>query len=135
MRARDGEYRVLEQQAFPVLSSAQIARLRAFGTVKATHAGEVLFDVGDPDYGLVVVLDGETAIVDRANRDKVLKTSGPGEFNGELGLLNGQETFACIVRKSGKILLVPRAGINEIIATIPELSELLVTALPPGGSS
>ena len=120
---------ILEQQAFPVLGSAQIARLRAFGTVKATTAGEVLFDIGDPDYGLVVVLDGETAVVDRANRDKVLKTSGPGEFNGELGLLNGQGAFAaCIIRKSGKVLLVPRAAVNEIIATIPVLSELLVTA-------
>ncbi len=120
---------ILEQQAFPVLNIAQIARLRSFGTVKATHAGEVLFNIADPDYGLVVVLDGETEVIDRANGDRILKKSGPGEFNGELGLLNGQSAFAaCIVSKQGEVLLVPRAGVHEIIATIPELSEVLVTA-------
>jgi thioredoxin reductase (NADPH) len=120
---------ILEQQAFPVLKTRQIAHLRSFGTVKNTHAGEVLFDIADANYGLVVVLDGETEVVDRANADHVLRTSGPGEFNGELGLLNGQSAFAaCIVRKPGKALLVPRAGVHEIIATIPELSQLLVTA-------
>ncbi len=120
---------ILEQQAFPVLDVPQIARLRAFGTVKDTHPGEVLFDVGECAYSLVVVLEGAADIVDRANADHVLKTSGPGEFNGELGLLTGQSAFtACIISKPGKVLIVPPAGVHEIIATIPDLSNILVTA-------
>jgi thioredoxin reductase (NADPH) len=120
---------ISEQQAFPVLDVPQIARLRAFGTVKDTHPGEVLFDVGECAYSLVVVLEGATDIVDRANTDHVLKTSGPGEFNGELGLLTGQSAFtACIISKPGKVLIVPPAGVHEIIATIPDLSNILVTA-------
>jgi thioredoxin reductase (NADPH) len=120
---------ISEQQAFPVLDVPQIARLRAFGTVKDTHPGEVLFDVGECAYSLVVVLEGATDIVDRANTDHVLKTSGPGEFNGELGLLTGQSAFtACIISKPGKVLIVPHAGVHEIIATIPDLSNILVTA-------
>jgi thioredoxin reductase (NADPH) len=119
---------ISEQQAFPVLDVPQIARLRAFGTVKDTHPGEVLFDVGECAYSLVVVLEGATDIVDRANTDHVLKTSGPGEFNGELGLLTGQSAFtACIISKPGKVLIVPHAGVHEIIATIPDLSNILVT--------
>jgi thioredoxin reductase (NADPH) len=89
---------ISEQQAFPVLDVPQIARLRAFGTVKDTHPGEVLFDVGECAYSLVVVLEGATDIVDRANTDHVLKTSGPGEFNGELGLLTGQSAFTACSR-------------------------------------
>ena len=120
---------ISEQQAFPVLDVPQIARLRAFGTVKDTHPGEVLFDVGECAYSLVVVLEGATDIVDRANADHVLKTHGPGEFNGELGLLTGQSAFtACIISKPGKVLIVPPAGVHEIIATIPDLSNILVTA-------
>jgi thioredoxin reductase (NADPH) len=72
----------LEQQAFPILDVQQIARLRPFGTVKQTHAEDVLFDVGETGYDLVVVLEGETKTVDRANDDHVLKTNGLGEFNG-----------------------------------------------------
>ncbi|WP_046863891.1 FAD-dependent oxidoreductase [Microvirga massiliensis] len=122
-------FSVLEEQAFPVLTSEQIARLGSFGASKATQPGDILFDVGDSGYSLVVVLEGRTDIVDRANGDHVLKTSGPGEFNGELGLLTGQSTFAaCIVRQAGKVLLVPPASVHEIVSTMPELSSLLVTA-------
>jgi thioredoxin reductase (NADPH) len=122
-------FAILEEQAFPVLADEQIARLQLFGASKATQLGDILFDVGDCDYSLVVVLEGRTDIVDRANNDHVLKTSGPGEFNGELGLLTGQSAFtACIVRQAGKVLLVPPRGVHEIVSTMPELSELLVTA-------
>lgn len=120
---------VLEQQAFPVFEVSQIARLRSHGTVKSTRSGEVLFDVGACAYDLVVVLEGKTDIVDRAMGDHVLRTSGPGEFNGEIGLITGQKAFAaCIVLQSGKVLLVPSSEVREIIATVPELSDILVTA-------
>jgi thioredoxin reductase (NADPH) len=110
---------ISEQQAFPVLDVPQIARLRAFGTVKDTHPGEVLFDVGE------CALEGATDIVDRANTDHVLKTSGPGEFNGELGLLTGQSAFtACIISKPGKVLIVPPAGVHDdaLAAGFPDIA-------------
>jgi thioredoxin reductase (NADPH) len=120
---------VLEQLAYPVLDVAQIARLRPFGRVKVTHRDEVLFEAGTSNYDLVVVLEGATNFVDRANSDHVLKTNGPGEFNGELGLINGQKAFAaCIVSEPGHVLMVPPARVHEIIATIPDLSNILVTA-------
>lgn len=120
----------LEARAFPVLSEAQIARLRPFGQVRRTRAGDVLFEVGDAVYNLVVVLEGRTEIVERSEgAGRVIKTSGPGEFHGELGLLTGQTVFAaCVVRDPGAVLLVPPATVREIVATVPELSDVLVTA-------
>jgi hypothetical protein len=68
-------------------------------------------------------------IIDRANEDRVIRTSGPGEFNGELGILTGQRAFvACVVTEPGTLLFVPSAKVQEIIANIPELSDILVTA-------
>jgi thioredoxin reductase (NADPH) len=59
----------------------------------------------------------------------VLQASGPGQFNGELGLLNGQRAFAaCIVDEPGQVLLLPPAAVQEIIASVPDISNIFVTA-------
>lgn len=120
----------LEQQAFPTLDQRQIGLLRPFGEERPTAVGEVLFEVGDAAYDLVVVLAGRTAIVDRTEgEDRVIKESGPGEFHGELGLLTGQTVFgAGVVREAGRVLRVSPARLREAIERVPELSDILVGA-------
>jgi thioredoxin reductase (NADPH) len=118
-----------DERAFPVLDVSQIAKLRRFGTTWNAHADEVLIEVGEAIPGLFVVLEGQTRIVDRANNDRVIRTTGPGEFNGELGILTGQRAFvACVAAEPGTLLFVPSTRVEEIIANIPELSDVLVTA-------
>ncbi len=119
-----------ERQAFPVLTDDQINLLRPFGEVRSTQSGDVLYEVGDRTYPLVVVLSGQTAIINRSeDDDQLITTTGPGGFNGELGLLTGQTVFAaCVVREPGEVLLVPPAGVHAAIETIPVLSDLLITA-------
>jgi thioredoxin reductase (NADPH) len=120
----------LQAPAFPALDDDQIALLAPFGEVQPTRAGDVLFEVGDADYPLVVILRGQADILDRSEgTPRVIKTSGPGEFLAELGILTGQTVFvACAVREAGEVLLVPAAAVREVIATIPALSDVLVTA-------
>jgi thioredoxin reductase (NADPH) len=120
----------LEHQAFPLLSAEQIALLRPFGEVRQTQAGDVLFEVGDRDYPFVVVLSGETEVVDRSEGiDRHVTTGPPGHFHGELGLLTGQTVFAAgVVRQPGEVLVISQECVREIINTIPELSDLLITA-------
>ncbi len=118
-----------EELAFPALDVPQIAMLRPFGTLRKTHANEVLVEIGDNIPGLFVVLEGRTNTLDRANDDHVIRASGPGEFNGELGILTGQRAFlACVAAMSSTLLFVPSANVAQIIANIPELSDVLVTA-------
>lgn len=118
-----------DQQAFPILDAAQIAMLRPFGTTRSCRADEVLIEIGDDIPGLFVVLEGQTRIVDRANDDQVIRTSGPGEFNGELGILTGQRAFiACVVAEPATLLFVPSVKVQAIIADIPEMSDIIVTA-------
>lgn len=120
----------LRARAFPKLTEEQIDLLRAFGEVRQTHAGEVLFELGDRDYPLVVVLAGSTEIIDRSERvDRIVNVGEPGDFHGELGLLTGQTAFAaCVVREPGEVLVVPQAAVREVIAMIPALSDILVIA-------
>lgn len=125
---------ILQQLAFPILDTRQVDRLRPHGTIENTRPGQILFECGQSPSHLVVVLEGQTSVVDRSNMDRVLRVTGSGEFNGELGLLTGQKTItACVVDKGGRVLLVPATNIHEIISTIPDLSEILVTAFAPRG--
>ena len=120
----------LEQQAFPLLSDEQIALLRPFGEVRRTNAGDVLFEVGDRGYCLVIVLSGQTAVIDRSEgSDRLITTGLPGHFHGELGLLTGQTVFtACVVQEPGEVLLIPPARVQEVIETFPVLSDLFITS-------
>jgi hypothetical protein len=72
-----------DQQDFPVLDVAQIARLRLFGTARRTDADEVLIEIGDDIPGLFVVLEGQTRLVDRTNDDQVIRTSGGYERSAD----------------------------------------------------
>jgi hypothetical protein len=57
--------------AFPKLSSAQLVRLRAYGTEQSVEAGDILYGPGDPTYDLVVVEDA-------TGRDRPASERGTG---------------------------------------------------------
>jgi len=119
----------LWRTAFPILTDAQLALMRPFGEERETATGDVLFEVGDLDYSMVVILEGRTRIVDRAAEERVLKESGPGEFHAELGILTGQTVFvACVVHEAGRVILVPSGRVREAIRTVPALADVLVPA-------
>lgn len=70
-----------EQIAFPTLSAEQIAQLQTYGEVRATQAGEVLFQEGDLNYHFIVILKGEVAIVARVeDATRPIAVHGPGRF-------------------------------------------------------
>jgi len=52
-------------QMFPVLSAAEIDRVRRFGEVRRFPAGELLFQAGEAVPGMYVILSGRVAIVPR----------------------------------------------------------------------
>lgn len=120
----------LRRQAFPTLTTAQIDQLRPFAEERAIEPGELLFKTGDRSYSMVVVLSGKTEIVDHAGGEEiVLKRSQAGEFHAELGILTGQTVFVdCRVVEAGRALLVPPPAVAEVIRTVPNVGDVLVTA-------
>ena len=52
-------------QMFPVLSPAEIARIRRFGTVLHFTKGDRLFAAGEPGPGMFVMLKGQVTITQR----------------------------------------------------------------------
>ena len=53
----------LQAQAFPVLTPAQIDRIRPYGTARTVRAGEILFEPGKLGMPCFVVLSGKLEIL------------------------------------------------------------------------
>ena len=93
-------------QMFPVLSAAEIDRVRRFGEVRRFPAGELLFQAGEAVPGMYVILSGRVAIVPRDGLGQAVPVAAfaqligapveemtevvPGEVMAEIGQLSGQ---------------------------------------------
>ena len=91
---------------FPKLDDAQIARLAAFGNQRRAEPGEVLFDRGDADHGVFVVLAGSIEVESVANGgESVIRVLVRGEFTGEVTQLSGRRSLVrCRAHESSALL-------------------------------
>src|SRR5438270_9095155 len=102
---------------FPKLDEAQIARLKGFGEQRRAKAGEILFNQGDANHGVFVVLDGSIEIVGvSSDSDPVLRVLGSGLFTGEVNQLSGRRSLVlCRARESSTLLEIGRANLRQIM--------------------
>ena len=120
-------------QAFPTLTEAQIARIRAVGKLRQVKKDEILFDLGDTNVPFFVLLSGRMEIVqpDLRGEHPVAK-HGPGEFTGEMTMISGRR---CLVRgrvtESGEFLEVSGEALRSLVARDAELSEIFHARLHP----
>src|SRR5262245_56335335 len=82
-------------QMFPVLSEADVARMRRFGEPRTYRHGETLFAAGQPSPGMFVVVKGLVALDQRDGLGTVVPIvrQGPGQFTAEVGTLSGQPSL------------------------------------------
>jgi len=79
---------------FPTLDDAQIERLASFGAQRHAQSREILFDQGDANHGVFIVLKGNIEIIGVSNTDEtVLRVLGPGAFTGEVNQLSGRRSL------------------------------------------
>jgi hypothetical protein len=81
---------------FPTLSDDQLRSLRTLGRLTPTTAGDVLFAEGHPLPGLIVVLEGSVAVLDRDGCGEERELAVQEPFPGCLP----RETYAA-ARSSG----------------------------------
>src|SRR5215470_11327917 len=81
-------------QMFPVLSPAEIDRVRRFGDVRRFRPGELLCRVGKPSPGMYVILSGRLAVVSRDPFGKAFPVAEYGQMIGgtpeEMEILPGE---------------------------------------------
>jgi len=119
-----------QAEAFPVLTPAQIARIRPYGTVRTVWTGEVLFESGDRGIPCFVILSGKLEIVlTKLSGEHVFATHGPGNFSGDVVMISGAGSMARgRVGEPGEFLEVTADALHLLIARDAELSDIFMRA-------
>lgn len=120
----------LTAQAFPKLSSEEIALLEPYGELRAYRAGEYLVRAGTFDYPFSVILRGRVRIVEETGDDAHTVTiHEPGEFIGDVDLLTGRPAFVSgVALEDGEVRQIPASELRAILNGVPRLSERLLNA-------
>ncbi len=115
---------------FPVLTPAQVERVRRHGRVRAIAAGELLYDTGSVDAAFFVVLAGAVDIVrTAADGDTPIQLLGAGQFTGEVTLLARRRPLVrAQVVEAGEAIELTRDALLALVQTDSELSEILMRA-------
>ncbi len=117
-------------QTFPVLTAAQINRIRSCGTLRKVEPGEILFQPGDTEVPFFVLLSGSMEIVQRdLTGERPIAKHDPGEFTGEITMISGQRCLALgRVTNAGEFLEISAAGLRSLVAKDAELGEIFMRA-------
>ena len=119
-----------QAEAFPVLTPAQIARIRPYGNVRTVEAGEILFEPGKLGMSCFVVLSGKLDIaLPGLSGEQVIVTHGPGQFSGEVVLISGARALSRgRVAEPGEFLELSADALRTLIAKDAELSDIFMRA-------
>lgn len=117
-------------QAFPVLSGADIARLKRFGIARHYEAGAAIARAGQTSEGLLLVLSGQVDVSAHGAGDRPLVSYGPGGFLGELAQLSGRPALADAAAVSAvEAVLIDPARLRDVMVQEAELGERIMRAL------
>jgi len=117
-------------QAFPILTEAQISRVRSESKLRKVEVGEILFEPGDSNVPFFVLLSGAMDIVQPSpTGERPIVDHSAGEFTGEISMISGQR---CLVRgrvsQAGEFLELSPEALRSLVARDAELSEIFMRA-------
>jgi CRP/FNR family cyclic AMP-dependent transcriptional regulator len=103
---------------FSGLSKRQLRKLADAGREVRVKEGWRIVGEGEPGDDLYVILEGEAKVVNRAGR--TLSRLLPGDFFGEISVLDGGSRTATVVAETPMVLLrIGRAGVSRIVKQDP----------------
>jgi thioredoxin reductase (NADPH) len=120
------------EQAFPALTSHEIARMRGFGELRSYKDGEKLFETGKPGPGMFVILSGRVAITQRDGLGHVTPVINqvPGQFLAETGQLSGRAALVDgHAQGDVETLLIPPERLRALLVAEADLGERIMRAL------
>jgi thioredoxin reductase (NADPH) len=116
-----------DKETFPVLTAAQIERITPLGSERAFEAGDILWEEGETNRPLMLILEGEVEIL--SSRDTVVTIHRPGNFSGDVDMIAGHPAVVrARARRAGRILEVPAERVRSLVMTDPELSQIFLRA-------
>jgi len=120
------------QQVFPLLSAAELLRVRRFGQVQSFGPGESVTRIGEPGHGLTVILSGQIAVTRQVQSGafEPIVTHGPGSFMGELAQLAGRPSLVDGRSVDAvEALIIPPERLRALLIAEADLGERIMRAL------
>jgi signal transduction histidine kinase len=107
------------------LTAEDLKQLRLIAQERSFAAGQEIFKEGDPGDGIYLVKDGlvEISVLGGPKGRYIFTESGPGEFLGEMAVIEAQPRSAnAVARKETVLYFIPRAEILELVEKSPALA-------------
>src|SRR6185369_9481201 len=117
-------------EMFPVLTSAQQARVLAHGQRRSVEHDEIVVELNQQITKVFVVVSGQLHVLHISNnQEHVVAVCNPGMFTGELNVLSGRRGLLRIraVEKS-ELIEIDRETLQALIETDSELSDIFLRA-------
>lgn len=117
---------------FSTLSAPDAQKLLMRTRSRRVAAGHVLFQRDEPGDGLYGILAGRIAFtVDSwEGKELILNSLGPGEFFGEIALLDGKgRTATAVAREASRLLVIGRSEFMSFFGQRPEAMFHIISVL------
>ena len=118
-----------------LFSGLQDAELQAIGSRTNTRVfprNAIIVNEGDQTDSLYIVISGRVKVFssDEEGKEVVLNSIGPGEYFGEVALLDEQPRSASVIAlESAKLAMIPRADFLRYLNEYPPLATNLLKTL------
>jgi thioredoxin reductase (NADPH) len=130
---RDHDNVAVDSTTRPALTTAQMARMHAYGSAETVAAGDLIYHFGDDSHDLILIESGRVDLLCEQSTGQpgaLIAEMGPGDFLGEISLFTGERMFitAC-AREPAAIYRIGAEAFRRLMAQDAELSDLILTAL------
>lgn len=117
---------------FSDLKPADTDVLTARSTIRTYPANSILINEGDNTDSLYVVMEGEVKVFasDENGKDVILNMLGPGEYFGELALVDDAPRSASVkTMEPTKVMVISKKEFKSVLADNPDMAYNLIQAL------
>ncbi|MGZ8898647.1 MAG: cyclic nucleotide-binding domain-containing protein, partial [Limisphaerales bacterium] len=118
-----------ETRLFSALTAGELQALQQACEERKLPANSLIFKEGDPGDGLYIISAGQvqiSAVIQETER-RVLSRLGPGEFFGEMALIDNEPRSATATSEMPSVLyFIPREHLLSLLDSSPRLAVTLV---------
>src|SRR5438128_3994548 len=117
-------------EMFPVLNSAQKARVLAHGQHRTVEQGEIVVELNQHVTKFFVVVSGQLHVLQVSNnQEHVVAVCNPGMFTVELNVLSGRRGLVRIrAAEKSELIEIEREALQALVETDSELSDIFLRA-------
>jgi CRP-like cAMP-binding protein len=112
---------------FADCTKKQLKAVAAISRMIEVPAGTMLTRIGEPGEEFFFILDGSATVeVSRRKRGRL----GPGEFFGEMSLLDGEPRSATVRAETDmRLLVILRRNFQTLLSEVPEITRSILAVL------